>query len=76
MYICFIFQVSEMNLLLVSEPSTVGGLSLPPSPLEGLQNPKETRYAHICWVMIVDDLLDVFMDAKYGIKEFKNKIAV
>ncbi|XP_045886424.1 uncharacterized protein LOC123957573 [Micropterus dolomieu] len=73
-------EVPEMTLPLVSEPSTAEAISLPPSSLERPQHPKETRYAHVRRVMIVEDLMNVFMDTKVmnmDLKmEFKNEMAV
>lgn len=66
-----------MNLPEVAETE---GISLPPSSVEGPQNPKETKMVHIHRVKIVDDLVDVFMDTEVmnmELKmEFKNEMAV
>ncbi|MEQ2173065.1 hypothetical protein GOODEAATRI_027852 [Goodea atripinnis] len=42
--------------------SSVESLALPQSSTGGVENPKGTRYAHIRRAMILDDLLNVFMD--------------
>ncbi|KAM9375501.1 uncharacterized protein KZ484_008088 [Pholidichthys leucotaenia] len=75
-----VIQAPKINIQVVSVPAAAGILSLPPSSLEGPQNSKETRYAYICRVMIVDALLEVFSDKdviNMELKmEFRNEMAV
>lgn len=69
-----------MNVPLVNGPSATGVVSLPLLAVEGSQSLKVTKYIHIRRIMIVDDLLDVFMDRKVinmDLKmEFNNELAV
>ncbi|MEQ2234791.1 hypothetical protein ILYODFUR_034985 [Ilyodon furcidens] len=73
-------EAPKEDLLQDMVSSSAENLGLPQSSTGGVENPKGTRYAHIWHAMILDDLLNVFMDKSvmdFELKmEFNDEMAV
>ncbi|MEQ2193153.1 hypothetical protein XENOCAPTIV_024863 [Xenoophorus captivus] len=74
------FQVPKESLLQDMVSSSAENVALPQSSDGGVEHPKGTRCEHIWRAMILDDLLNVFMDKSvmdFELKmEFNEELAV